>query len=389
MYFELCKRNDKDGNMILVEKNNSQDYMFYANNDNEIIERIRNENPKEITNIFISNIVSNDLLIRIKEIVSVPIYISLENEIEFQDVKYSNQFGDYQKINEIIKKTIELTKYNKYFKECFNNLSDRFKSNEKVINKLVDIKIIEFNNADASFTNYGKIIFESDTSVNNEIIIKDSSVHNSLYFTLEKSFNGPLFEIVSETTKYLISIIPNVQVRNSTHSKIFKLLDENIIKKIVLYCVCHNDFMKNKTLEIEFTQTSLNISFLESEYTNIEKFFEYYMKQKLSYNALCKECNKKQIFISSKRINKNRIKLKILLSKDMQETDEFFDDLDYEIIQFAKNNHNFTRKMIDQTFNISPRNSNMRIKKMLTKNILKSSGISKAIRYNFNDNSEH
>lgn len=389
MYFELCKRNDKDGNMILVEKNNSQDYMFYANNDNEIIERIRNENPKEITNIFISNIVSNDLLIRIKEIVSVPIYISLENEIEFQDVKYSNQFGDYQKINEIIKKTIELTKYNKYFKECFNNLSDRFKSNEKVINKLVDIKIIEFNNADASFTNYGKIIFESDTSVNNEIIIKDSSVHNSLYFTLEKSFNGPLFEIVSETTKYLISIIPNVQVRNSTHSKIFKLLDENIIKKIVLYCVCHNDFMKNKTLEIEFTQTSLNISFLESEYTNIEKFFEYYMKQKLSYNALYKECNKKQIFISSKRINKNRIKLKILLSKDMQETDEFFDDLDYEIIQFAKNNHNFTRKMIDQTFNISPRNSNMRIKKMLTKNILKSSGISKAIRYNFNDNSEH
>ena len=77
------------------------------------------------------------------------------------------------------------------------------------------------------------------------------------------------------------------------------------------------------------------------------------------------------------------------MSENIQEIDDDLDNLDLEIIQFAKNNPNFTRKMIDQTFNISPRNSNIRIKKMIDKNIFKSGGIGKAIRYNFNDDSNY
>ena len=389
IYFSLCGINNEDGYMILVEKNNGQDYIFYAKNDNDVIERIKNENVSKLCAIYISNIVSNELLIKLNKITDILIFISPENKVEFQNVKYCNQFVEYQNITKPLKNTIKLSEYNKYFKECFNNLSNKYKSNAKAIKKLIDMKIIEFKNDDVFFTKYGNLIFVDDINKCGEIIIKDSSVYNSLYFTIEKNFRGPLLGLIDEVTKYLINIIPDVQVRNSTHSKIFKLLDVNTIKNIILYCICHNDFIIRENIEVEFTRTSLNISFLESDSSIIKNFFEYYFNQKITYDELYKECNKNKTFITIKKNNKKQIKIRIFLSENIQEIDDDLDNLDLEIIQFAKNNPNFTRKMIDQTFNISPRNSNIRIKKMIDKNIFKSDGIGKAIRYNFNDDSNY
>lgn len=389
IYFSLCGINSNNGYIILVIKNNGQDYIFYANNENDIIERIKNEKYKELNGIYISNIVSKELLKRINEIIDVIIYISPENIVEFENVKYCNLFIEYQNLTRPLKSVIELSEHNKYFKECFNTLSKKYKSNAKSIKKLIDMNILEVKNDDLIFTKCGNLIFLDDINKCGEIIIKDSSVHNSLYFTVEKNFKGPLFGLIHEVEKYLISIIPDVQVRNSTHSKIFKLLDVSTIKQIILYCVCYNDFFKNETIEIELTQSSLNISFLESESIIIKKFFEYYIDKRISYDELQKECDKKQLFINLKKNSKKYVKLKILLSENIQDIDDDLDNLDFEIIFFAKNNHNFTRKMIDQTFKISPRNSNVRIKKLISKNILKSSGIGKAIRYNFNYDSSY
>lgn len=389
IYFSLCGINNEDGYMILVEKNNGQDYIFYAKNDNDVIERIKNENVSKLSAIYISNIVSNELLIKLNKITDILIYISPENKVEFRNVKYCNQFVEYQNITKPLKNTIKLSEYNKYFKECFNNLLNKYKSNAKVIKKLIDMKIIEFKNDDVFFTKYGNLIFVDDINKCGEIIIKDSSVYNSLYFTIEKNFRGPLLGLIDEVTKYLINIIPDVQERNGTHSKIFKLLDVNTIKNIILYCICHNDFIIRENIEVEFTRTSLNISFLESDSSIIKNFFEYYFNQKITYDELYKECNKNKIFITNKKNNKKQIKIRIFLSENIEENDDDLDNLDLEIIQFAKNNPYFTRKMIDQTFNISPRNSNIRIKKMIDKNIFKSDGIGKAIRYNFNDDSNY
>ena len=41
IYFSICGINNEDGYMILVEKNNGQDYIVYAKNDNDVIERIK------------------------------------------------------------------------------------------------------------------------------------------------------------------------------------------------------------------------------------------------------------------------------------------------------------------------------------------------------------
>ena len=162
IYFSLCGINNEDGYMILVEKNNGQDYIFYAKNDNDVIERIKNENVSKLSAIYISNIVSNELLIKLNKITDILIFISPENKVEFQNVKYFNQFVEYQNITKPLKNTIKLSEYNKYFKECFNNLSNKYKSNAKAIMKLIGMKIIEFKNDDVFFTKYGNLIFVDD-----------------------------------------------------------------------------------------------------------------------------------------------------------------------------------------------------------------------------------
>ena len=86
IYFSLCGINNEDGYMILVEKNNGQDYIFYAKNDNDVIERIKNENVSKLSAIYISNIVSNELLIKLNKITDILIYISPENKVEFRNV---------------------------------------------------------------------------------------------------------------------------------------------------------------------------------------------------------------------------------------------------------------------------------------------------------------
>ena len=60
-----------EGGVILVEKNNGQDYIFYAKNDNDVIERIKNENVSKLCAIYISNIVSNELLIKLNKITDI------------------------------------------------------------------------------------------------------------------------------------------------------------------------------------------------------------------------------------------------------------------------------------------------------------------------------
>lgn len=389
LFFSLCEINNEDGYTILFKKNNNKDYIIYVENENEIIERVKQENFNEINAIYISNIISNELLIKLNEIANFSIFISPKNEVEFQNVKYCDEFIDFQNKSKQLKNIKELGEYNKYFKECFNILSNKSQKDEEVIKKLIEMKIIEFKNDDVFFTKYGNLIFANDINKCPEITIKDSSVHNSLYFTLEKSISGPLFELIDEVTKYLINIVPDVQVRNSTHSKIFKLLDLNTIKNIILYCICNNDFTLRDKIEVEFTRTSLNLAFLETDDSTIKNFLEYYFNQKFSYDELYKKCEQKKISVRIKKNNKKQVILRILLSDNIQELDDDLDNLDLDIIMFAKNNPNFTRKMIDQTFNICPRNSNIRIKKMIDKNILKSSGISKAIRYNYNDYSNY
>ncbi len=388
IYFTLYKIDDKFGYIVLLTKTNGQDYMFYANNENEILERIKNENSKEVSEIYIPNKVSREIILKITEIMNVTIYISPQNNFKLKNVKYCYKFSENEISTKTSRSVIELSKYNNHFKECFDNLLYKYRSNEKIIEKLMNLEIIDFEKDKAIFLQYGKLIFDENNDICREVIVKDTSVHNLLYFTVEKKISGPLFKLINDTTSYLMDMIPSVQERISTHSKIFKLLDASIVEKIILYCICNNDFIKNETVEIELTQTSLNVLFLENDLTNIKRFFEYYTNKKISYDVLCKECKKKRIPIDIRKNGMKQVRLKIFLNKNIQEMDDDLDDLDFEIILFAKNNPNFTRKMIDQAFSISPRNSNIRIKKMIGKNILKASGNSKAICYNFNNDSK-
>lgn len=385
IYFTLSVINNLEGHVVLVLKNNNKDYIFYAQNENETIERLKEDNPQEINSIYISNSVDQQFINNLIKTTNATIYVSPNNNLELSNVIFANEFIYYQNITKPYKDALSLCGNNKYFKECFDNLSLKYKSNVKALKKLEELEMIKYNNDEIMLTENGQIVF---SNTNCEIIIKDSSVYNSLYFSTEKNFKSPLFSLAQEVTNYLINIIPNVQERSNTHSKIFKLLDSKIVNKIIMFCICFNNFQKNRKIEIELTNYSLNICLLETDSFIIKKFFEHYYNEKISYNELYNACKQKQVSIDFSKSNKGKIKLNIFLSKNISEMDDDLDNLDYEIILFAKNNSNFTRKMIDQIFNISPRNSNLRIKKMIDKNILKCDGFSRAIRYNYNSDSE-
>lgn len=374
IYFQMCKINNK-GHLVLLIKKSGLDLIFFSEKQDEILNFITSEDKNNITSIYISSIINKELVNEINKFVDIDIFISPENNIIDKNVKYCNEFKN-SKIDNLLKN-------NKYFKQCFDILLFKEKNEKRIINKLIDMQIIESKNNNLTFTNFGEQIFVDDFK-KREVIIKDSSVYNSLYYTVEKSFSGPLFKIIDDTINYLMTIIPNIQERTSLQSKVYKLIDISLIEKLVYYCICNNDFLKNDIVEIELTKTSLNVLFFKNDSMIIKKFFEYYSSNYISYENLVSDFKERKMEINKRTNNMKNVKIKILLANYILNEDKL-DDIDLEIILFAKNNPNFSRKMIDQTFNISSRNSNNRIKRLIDQNILKSHGISKATRYNIID----
>ncbi|MCH5180326.1 MAG: hypothetical protein J1F32_03870 [Erysipelotrichales bacterium] len=371
-YFALCdlKRNSTEFSVLLII--NGKCAIINAKDEIELCSMLYYYyNQTNLTDIYISNKLSLDTLISIHRLIDATIHISPINQYNLEWIKYEENFLKPNDINNILEteKAFEI-----FFNENFQSQKE-----EEIIKKLKKYYILQGNKSDIRLSNIGNILFSSNYEFDRDIIVENLYFNNALSYTLEHHFSGPITLSAKNIVNYLYDKMPFFQERIHLKSKSYKPINKTQLNDLIYYCLCMNDYTKNYPIEIKLLPVSISISFRETNSIIWKKVYNNFFSSQ-QINNIC-EYFKKNKFYVEQSIKKDKTTIKILYNENINKFYPDLDVIDYEIIQLAQNHENFTRHMVDKFLDISPRNSNIRLKKIIEKGIISADGNGKAIKY--------
>ena len=379
IFYSLASVEKGEGNLVLVIYKNgtNNNYLFYAKNDEEIISRIKEE-KKEIDSIYISNNVSYELLKNLSEIASIKIFISSKQNYNLENVFYDNSFEKYYDLASPIRDVEELSRTNEVFKDYYSKKTKNLKSSAKAIKALLKEGILCDNKGKVELSDAGKLFFSNDYKYKRNIILKQTSMLNSLVYTKEMMLDGPLSKLMGDTTREVYELIPEIQDRSQIRSSVHKVIDEKTVLLLIGYILSTNNYSYNKDIEITIDDSKIEVKYVYEKNHINEKLMKYIFDSDFSFETLD---NYVESIGNLLEIKTKKFLTTISLYFNLRKMSSGLDPLDYLIIDFAKNNNEFTRSTIDKTFLISPRNSNLRLKKLIENDYIVANGVGKAIRY--------
>ena len=390
IFWTLCETNLKnnesdDITLVLVCFEDAlNDLIFFAKSIDDIIQKTSSLCNSKITNIYISGMPSvafvKDIykgfhcLIHIRNVDrKYPKYVMIEQ-------------NENQNTNLI--KNIESLKYlfaiENNFKEFYNKQTQKNITDEILINDLFKKHILtEDKNCNLILTDLGKLVFSKNA--NNIVKITEKEINNKLSYKYITNFNGPLIEIHNKLVKYIYEILPNYQIRTSLQSVIKKPISLDILNELISYIFSTNDYESNVPINIELSPIDICFDYYEKSSSELMHLFKTYFEL-VNQKVLFSKIINNNLKIEKHTKNKNHIFIKILYNRNIENYDCNLDNIDYAILNIAKNNGLFTRSIIDKELKISPRNSNIHLSKLVKNGYINISGIGKATKYSIKHN---
>lgn len=390
IFWTLCETNLKnnesdDITLVLVCFEDAlNDLIFFAKSIDDIIQKTSSLCNSKITNIYISGMPSVAFVKDIYKEFHCLIHITNV------DRKYPKYVMIEQKENQNtnLMKNIESLKYlsaiENNFKEFYNKQTQKNITDEILTNDLVKKHILtEDENCNLILTDLGKLVFSKNA--NNIVKITEKEINNKLSYKYITNFNGPLIEIHDKLVKYIYEILPNYQIRASLQSVIKKPISLDILNELISYIFSMNDYESNAPINIELSPIDICFDYYEKSSSELIPLFKTYFEL-VNQEVLFSKIINNNLKIEKHTKNKNHIFIKILYNRNIENYDGSLDNIDYAILNIAKNNGLFTRSIIDKELKISPRNSNIHLSKLVKNGYISISGIGKATKYSIKHN---
>jgi len=212
-----------------------------------------------------------------------------------------------------------------------------------------------------------------------EIEIINKEVNNNVVYSKNIMLSGELSALRRNAVQYIYEILPNLQSRNGLVSKVSKPIDMQLLQSIMDYILSINQYEKDTPIRIEINPIEIKFSFLETKKMILSKIFTKYftsmpweqLKDELEANNYC----------VSKSNKRNQTIISLLFIDNVDRYDSSLDQIDYMIIDIANRREYFTRALLDDELEISKRNINNHLNKLIMKNIIGMEGTGKAIKY--------
>lgn len=390
IFWTLCETNLKNNEsealflVLMCFEDCSNDLIFFAKSIDDIIQKTSALRNFKIIDIYISGKPSVALVKDIYKEFHCLIHI---RNVDRNYPKYVMiEQNENQNMNLI--KNIESLKYlsaiENNFKEFYKKQTQKNITAEILIKDLLKKHILtEDKNCNLILTDLGNIIFAN--SANNIVRITEKEINNKLSYKYITNFNGPLIEIHDKLVKYIYEILPNYQIRASLQSVIKKPISLGILNELISYIFSMNDYELNAPINIELSPIDICFDYYEKSKSELKSFFETYFEL-VNQDTLFSKIINNNLKIEKHTKNKNHVFIKILYNKNIENYDCNLDNIDYAILNIAKNNGLFTRSIIDKELKISPRNSNIHLSKLVKNGYINISGIGKATKYSIKHN---
>ena len=356
--------------IVLVCCNNpSNDLMFIADNEEKLYMNLKKlfKNVK-IMQVYISQVINSETIKEIKSTFGCQVYIN------------TNDYKTFKHTKSDILSTEKLCNEEPKFKKFYMNLIENNTNSTKVIKNLINEKILAIDTENkVMLSNSGKSIFSQDFNNTSGVIINEKEINRKLVYSSKMKMFGNLLDLMENVLTYTYDKLPKFQSRANLMSTTNKPVTYELLQKIINYMLCINDFESSSPMEIEITPISLVFTIRENSEPTIKKFFEKY------YGLSTKEEIIKDIERAGLSIEKKNArgvtKYILLYKKTITEYNQKWDSIDMSIIDIANRKEYFTRSLINVELNISPRNANNHLNKLVMQNVILQTGNGKATKY--------
>lgn len=380
LFFSLKKTDIKDGYMVMCCFENSEnDFIFYARDEDELYNRLEGFNKiSKIIEIYISRSISSCSFKKIYKRFACYIYVDGK---KLDNLMGENSF--FEMYINTAKKILEVERIcreEKEFNAFYQMILRKSNSYIKTINALLKDSILKYEeNYNIFLSMIGQMLFSKEMDIAREIEIINKEVNNNVVYSKNIMLSGELSALRRNAVQYIYEILPNLQSRNGLVSKVSKPIDMQLLQSIMDYILSINQYEKDTPIRIEINPIEIKFSFLETKKMILSKIFTKYftsmpweqLKDELEANNYC----------VSKSNKRNQTIISLLFIDNVDRYDSSLDQIDYMIIDIANRREYFTRALLDDELEISKRNINNHLNKLIMKNIIGMEGTGKAIKY--------
>lgn len=372
MYSKLEKNtNNLESNFIVLVccNNPSNDFIFMANNEKNLLTSLKIvfKNTK-IIRVYISQSINNETIKEIEDTFGCQVYIC------------TNNFKTSKRIKSDMPNVDQLCNEEPQFKTFYTTLVENNTSITKITKNLISEKILEINTKNkVVLSNFGKSIFSKDFNNTSGIIINEKEINKKLVYSSKMKMFGSLLDLRENVPMYIYVKLPKFQSRDKLISTVNKPVTYELLQEIIDYFLSINDFESSIPMEIEITPISLIFMVRENGEQAIRKFFEKYYGL-CSKEQLIKKIEQAGLSLEKKSTG-GTTKYILLYKKTINEYDKTWDSIDMTIIDIANRKEYFTRSLINEELNISPRNANNHLNKLVTQKVILQTGVGRATKY--------